>query len=61
MDSLVAEIRNLADREDLAFWATRRLADEKTLAAENSRVVEADTPGPRWRGADRHDPTRRLR
>jgi hypothetical protein len=42
MNSLVAEIRNLADGDDLAYWAARRLADKKTLAAENSRVVEAD-------------------
>jgi hypothetical protein len=40
-DQLVTEIRNLADGDDLALWAHRRLAVTNTLTAEDASVVEA--------------------
>jgi hypothetical protein len=40
-DQLVAEIAGLANGEELALWAHRRLPAKNTLAVDDSRAVEA--------------------
>jgi hypothetical protein len=39
-DQLIAEIQQLKDGEELAFWAHRRLPDKNTLTADDARAVE---------------------
>jgi hypothetical protein len=40
-DQLIGEIQNLADGEELALWAHRRLPAKNTLRADDVRAVEA--------------------
>jgi ERF superfamily protein len=40
-DQLIGEIQNLADGEELALWAHRRLPAKNTLRADDARAVEA--------------------
>jgi hypothetical protein len=40
-EQLVVEIRNLAEGDDLALWAHRRLAAKNTLTAADAGIVEA--------------------
>ncbi len=40
-DQLVAEITSLANADELALWAHRRLSAKNTLTADDSRAVEA--------------------
>src|ERR1700682_1027041 len=44
-DSLIAEINDLKDGDDLALWAHRRLPAKNTLTADEPRPVQTPCPG----------------
>jgi hypothetical protein len=58
VNSMVAEIRNLADGEDLAFG---RIGDSPTRSPSRQKIPVLPRPTPGPQRAHRHDPTRLLR